>query len=39
MEVKLFKIAKEQPELVEIRCHEVTEEVREIVAFVKTRQG
>lgn len=39
MEVKLLKIAKEQPELVEIRCHEVTEEVREIVAFVKTRQG
>ena len=39
MEVKLLKIAKEQPELVEIRCHEVTEEVREIVTFVKTRQG
>ena len=27
------------PEEVEIRCHEMTEEVREIVAFVKTRQG
>ena len=39
MELKLFKIAKEQPEQIEIRCHEVTEEVREIVAFVKTRQG
>ena len=23
----------------EIRCHEITEEVKEIVAFVKTRQG
>ncbi len=39
MEVKLLKIAKEQPEQVEVRCHEVTEEVREIVTFIKTRQG
>lgn len=39
MELKLLKIAKEQPEQIEIRCHEITEEVREIVAFVKTRQG
>lgn len=39
MELKLLKIAKEQPEQIEIRCHQITEEVREIVAFVKTRQG
>lgn len=39
MEIKLRKIAKEQPEQMEIRCHEVTEEIREIVTFVKTRQG
>lgn len=39
MEVKLLKIAKEQPEQMEIRCHEITEEIREIVTFVKTRQG
>lgn len=39
MEVKLLKIAKEQPEQVEIHCHEVTEEVREIVTFIKNRQG
>ena len=39
MEIKLLKIPKEQPELMEIRCHELTEEVKEIVAFVKTRQG
>ncbi len=39
MEIKLLKIAKEQPEQMEIRCHEVTEEIREIVTFVKTRQG
>ena len=39
MELKLLKIAKEQPEQIEIRCHQITEEVREIAAFVKTRQG
>ena len=39
MEIKVLKIAKEQPEQMEIRCHEITEEVREIVTFVKTRQG
>ncbi len=39
MKVKLLKVSKEQPEQIEIRCHEVTEEIREIVAFVKTRQG
>lgn len=39
MEIKLLKIPKEQPEQMEIRCHEITEEVKEIIAFVKTRQG
>lgn len=39
MQIKIFKISKEQLEQVEIHCHEVTEEVREIVTFVKTRQG
>ncbi|MBO5352224.1 MAG: LytTR family transcriptional regulator DNA-binding domain-containing protein [Lachnospiraceae bacterium] len=39
MEIKLLKIAKTQPELLEIRCHEITGEIREIVTFVKTRQG
>ena len=39
MEIRLLKIAKEQPEQMEIRCHEITEEIREIVSFVKTRQG
>lgn len=39
MEIKVCRIGKDHPEEVEIRCHEVTEEVREIVAFVKTRQG
>lgn len=39
MEIKIFKITKEQPEQLEIRCHEITEQVREIVTFVKSRQG
>ena len=39
MEIKLLKIGKEQPEQMEIRCHEITEEIKEIVTFVKTRQG
>lgn len=39
MELKLLKIAKEQPEQIEIRCHEVTEEIKEIVSFIKTRHG
>lgn len=39
MQVKIRKIAEKQPEEVEIRCHEVTEEVREIVTFIKTRNG
>lgn len=39
MEIKVIKVSSEQPEQMEIRCHEVSEEVREIVAFVKSRQG
>ena len=39
MEVRIEKIGKEQEELVLIRCHAVTEQVQEIEAFVKSRQG
>ena len=39
MELRLFRIGKDQPEQMDIRCHEVTDEIREIVTFVKTRQG
>ena len=39
MEIKVLKIAKTEPEEMEIRCHEVTEEVKEIISFVKSRQG
>lgn len=39
MDIKITKITKSQPEQLEIRCHEVTEQVREIVVFAKSRQG
>lgn len=39
MEIKILKIAHNEPEELEIRCHEVTEQVQEIVTFVKSRQG
>lgn len=39
MEIKILKIKRDQPERVEIRCHEVTEQVREIADFVRSRQG
>ena len=39
MEIRVLKIARSVPEEMEIRCHEVTEQVKEIVTFVKSRQG
>ena len=39
MDVEIEKIGAEDRELVLIRCRAVTEEVREIEAFVKSRQG
>lgn len=39
MDIRLKALSKEHKEYVEIGCHEVTEEVRELVFFVKSRQG
>ena len=39
MQTKITKIELDKPEILEIRCHEISDEVREIVAFVKSRQG
>lgn len=39
MLTKLTKIEKTQPEVVEIHCHNISDEVKEIVTFVKSRQG
>jgi len=39
MDVEIEQIGTDQKELVLIRCYGVTEDVREIAAFVKARQG
>ncbi|MBQ6160059.1 MAG: LytTR family transcriptional regulator DNA-binding domain-containing protein [Oscillospiraceae bacterium] len=39
MDVRIEQIGTTGEELVLIRCREITEEVREIEAFVKSRQG
>ena len=39
MDVEIEQVGRERKEQVMIRCHAVTEEVREIAAFVKSRQG
>ncbi|MBR3607791.1 MAG: LytTR family transcriptional regulator [Lachnospiraceae bacterium] len=39
MLIKILKIARTEPEELQIRCHEETEEVKDIVMFVKSRQG
>lgn len=39
MEIKITKIDTDKHEMLEIHCHAVSDEVREIVAFVKSRQG
>lgn len=39
MDVEIEQIDKTKKELVLIRCHAITEDVREIERFVKSRQG
>lgn len=39
MQTKITRIERDKPEILEIRCHKISDEVREIVAFVKSRQG
>ena len=39
MDVRIEQVGKEEEELVLIRCRAATEEVREIAAFVRSRQG
>lgn len=39
MDVEIVKIGEEQEEKLTIHCHEITDEVREIVTIVKSRQG
>ena len=39
MQTKITRIERNKPELLEIHCHCISDEVREIIAFVKSRQG
>lgn len=39
MQTRITKIERGKPELLEIHCHSISDEVREIVAFVKSREG
>ena len=39
MEIKVIKISPKEPEELQIRCHEMTEQVKEIITFVKSRHG
>ena len=39
MKLEVRKVPETEPEMVEIRCHQVTDEVRELISFVKSRQG
>ena len=39
MKLEIRKVPENEPEMVEIRYHWVTDEVQEIVSFIKSRQG
>ena len=39
MELRVKRVPSEEPEVLEIRCHKVTENIQEIISFVKSRQG
>ncbi|MBP5248787.1 MAG: LytTR family transcriptional regulator [Lachnospiraceae bacterium] len=39
MQLKVSKIPEKEPEEVEIRCHRISDEVQELIAFVRSRQG
>ena len=39
MELRVRKIPIDESEVLEIRCHKITEDVQEIISFVKSRQG
>lgn len=39
MKLEVRKVPEAEPEMVEIRCHQITDQVRELISFVKSRQG
>lgn len=39
MELNVKRVPNKEPEVLEIRCHKVTDDIEEIISFVKSRQG
>lgn len=39
MQLKVTKVPISEPELLEIKCHRIDDEVQEIISFLKSRQG
>lgn len=39
MQLKVTRVPKDEPEVLEIRCHRIGDEVQEIISFIKSRQG
>ncbi len=39
MQLKVSRVPAEEPEVLEIRCHRISDDVQEIITFVKSRQG
>ena len=39
MQLKVSRVPIEEPEVLEIRCHKISDDVQEIISFVKSRQG
>ena len=39
MRLEVRKVPESEPEMVEVRYHWISDEVQEIVSFIKSRQG
>ncbi len=39
MQLKISRIPPEETEVLDIRCHRISDDVQEIISFVKSRQG
>lgn len=39
MQLKITKVPISEPEVLEIKCHKINDDVQEIVSFFKSRQG
>ena len=39
MELQVKQVSTQEPEILEIRYHKLTDEIEEIISFVKSRQG